>query len=96
MDLYIFGDAHRISALQNSVIDLIIDKHHVDKKTPIEEIRKIWGKFSEASPLRRLVLEMSASNGAVTLWFMRGDRSEFSKEFLFDLAIRLYELKQET
>jgi len=94
--LYIFGDAHGISGLQNAVIDLMIDKNDVDKKIPIEEIRKIWGQFSEASPLRRLVLEMSACNGAVTLWFMRGDRSEFSKEFLFDLAMRLYELKQET
>ncbi len=53
VSLYIFGNAHGISGLQNAVIDLIIDKHDVDKKTPIVEIRKIWGQTSEASPLRR-------------------------------------------
>ena len=55
--LYIFGDARSIPALQNAVIDALIDKCEQTDAIPTHYFVYIYDNTVDKSPLRRLVVD---------------------------------------
>lgn len=86
--LYIFGEKCGIPDLQNLAIDVIIDKHDIFKRTPIEMINTVYDHTPDRAPLRRLLVDFMARNHVdIPRLFVEQVKKCFPKDFLFDLAI---------
>lgn len=91
--IFLLAEARGIAGLQNAVIDVFIDIHHIRQLLYTRRICKIYQHTSNNSPLRRLVVDMTQccahmdekiGTGA---WFTSDKYKHLKKEFLFDLAV---------
>lgn len=55
--MYVFGDARSIPALQNAVIDALIDMSQQTNMVPIHQVTYIYENTVDKPPLRRLVVD---------------------------------------
>ena len=88
--IYIFAEARCIPALQNSAIDIVISKHGSSWGSPVDEYRYIYENTAEKSPVRKFLIEWTASVEFLSEdWF--GDRTTCSTDFAIDLSLALYD-----
>ncbi|KAL2044448.1 hypothetical protein N7G274_003153 [Stereocaulon virgatum] len=89
--LYIFGEARGIPTLQNTAIDLMIDKQAAENIIPTTLLHRVYQRLPEDSPLRTLMVDWCSSLGGLDTWFLNDDtRDQCPKDFLFDLTVALY------
>ena len=90
--LYLLGEVRMIHKLQNEVIDLIIRKNPQETGFPLQVMYEIYDKTCPMSPLRRIVVDMSARLGDLDEWSWDfadgGERAQ--RDFLKDLVLALY------
>ncbi|KAK3174361.1 hypothetical protein OEA41_001605 [Lepraria neglecta] len=60
IDIYVFSYIHGVPDLQNVVIDAFIDKHAASRTMPISTLSYLYDKTTKNSPLRRLVIDLTA------------------------------------
>ena len=88
--VYIFGEARCIPRLQNSAIDVLISKHEVSPRAPIDHYRHVYENTSDKSPVRKFLAEWAAYRGVLSKdWFH--DRTIYPIDFTIDLSLALYE-----
>lgn len=92
-DLHIFGDARGIPHLQNAAVDALINKEHRLKWIPAYQFKYVYEDTSEKSPLRRLLVDWTASLSAAD-WFTEDKFEWYGKRFLFDMAMAQYEMRK--
>lgn len=92
--LYLFAEARCIPQLQNLTIDALIHIIKATGKFPTGEILRIYDNTTETSPLRRLLVDISARIGELRHdWFTREKEGLYNKAFLVDLILALYDEK---
>ena len=97
-DLYYFGEMRGIPALQNTVIDTMIDKQYLAKVEilPVRIVRKVYKLAPNNDALRRLLVDWTACLVDLEVWVKNGFLHKFPPAFLVDLALAQYQLRQET
>lgn len=95
--LYIFGESRGIPVLQNTTIDLLIDKQTTENIVPTNLLHRVYENLSDNSPLRKLLVDWSSSLGGLDMWFKTSATvDQCPKEFLVDLTVALYLHKKGT
>jgi len=92
--LCIFADQYGIPDLQNSVIDILVAKEQALSIIPIGHLRLIYDNTTFASPLRRLIVDLSAQEGSLDKWFVPPIPAIYPQDFLYDLALEVYKLRR--
>lgn len=94
--LFLFADRYGITDLQNSVIDMLVAREQASQKSPTAHLHLIYDNTTSTSPLRRLVIDLSAQRGSLNQWFAGSEASlaEFPHAFLVDLAVEQYNLRK--
>ncbi|KAI4134206.1 MAG: hypothetical protein LQ347_001717 [Umbilicaria vellea] len=94
ISLYLFAEARCIPQLQNMAIDALILNIKATKKFPAGDVHRIYDNTTEASHLRRLLVDIGARVGELRRdWFNRGKDSLYHNTFLIDLVLALYDEK---
>lgn len=96
VNLYIFADIRGISDLQNAIIDHIIDKESLENTFPSQCIPRVYQCLSPNNPLRRLLVDTAAELGILDAWFTPDSNEEFVPEFMRELAVALYHMRDES
>ena len=91
--LYLFAEARCIPQLQNATIDALFAKKEVAEEVPIAEIPRIYDNTLETSPLRSLIVDVTARTGLLrdSSSFGGTNYIRYNKTFLIDLALALYD-----
>ena len=93
--LAIFADHRCIPRLHNQVIDAIIRYAKENGEVSPEGLRQACDNTVASSPLRRLLLEFTVRFGDMHQFFSSEEvREMFSKEFLFDMSLAFYDLRE--
>jgi len=92
--LYIFAERYDLAELQNAAIDIFVGKMQAKSWTPLEHLHLIYDNTSSTSPLRRLMVNRSAQQSRLDLWFAKDypDPATYPHTFLMDLALEQYHL----
>lgn len=92
-DLYFFGEARGIPSLQNEAIDVCIYKSTASNVIPTLQINRVYENTPENSPLRRLLVDWMTFDAILIdpKWFKDDRKDQYPKQFLFDLAVSLYQ-----
>ena len=91
--IYCFAEGRGIPHLQNLVIDCFIDKNKISQMLPSGEICRVYENTPPNSPLRRLLVDISARCGALDTWDLKDQsdsRDMWSEFFMKDLVLALY------
>lgn len=105
--LYIFGEKCGVPDLQNAAIDVLIRKQSSANEIPTYLLLRVYANTLEGSSLRRLFVDWTAClatmtpndrytpkpPGAPDQWFKEETRTEYPKDFLFDLAFAQFQLR---
>ena len=83
--LWVFGDAHEIPLLQNTVADKLVEKMINTDIVPINEITFIYDDTTEGSQLRALVIDLIGKTGDSAHIVASKYMLYWSKESTFDL-----------
>ena len=94
IDLYLFGEMRGIPELQNKAIDELIRENNSTERVPTGLLNRIYDGTPVGSPLRRLMVDVTAQDGELTQngWFAAIKEDEYPKEFLVDLVCAMYTL----
>ena len=91
-NIYVFAEKRIIPLLQNAVIDEII---RVNQKAPIPttEIRRVWAKTAETSPLRKLLVDTKLNEDeSYFMYQFQSHIDQYDIAFVAAVAIRATEL----
>ena len=90
--IYVFAEKRIVPLLQNAAIDEII-RAHAKHSIPTEEIRHAWARTAEASPLRKLLVDLRLNeNDEVFVEQFRSNIDQYDIQFVAAVAIRANEL----
>ena len=95
VDLYIFAETRCIPQLQDLTTDALIHQIDVTNMIPTETIPQIYENTTETSPLRRLIVDISARTGDLRngSWFNKEAETRYCTTFLISLVQALYDEK---
>ena len=96
-DLYLFGEARGIPALQNAATNEVIDKIEESNTIPALEVRHVYDHTCEKSPMRRLYVDLMIYRGANLrnpTWGIGTSnlKYDYPVEFLMDLILAQYDI----
>ncbi|KAL8683128.1 MAG: hypothetical protein Q9224_006711, partial [Gallowayella concinna] len=91
VDCYFLADRRDVPAMQNHIIDTLVQKARAADGLFCFLQRHIWANTPEQSPLRRLMVDMMALRGNLSMIMKdEKDMDAFEKSFLVDLLITKY------
>ena len=94
--LYVWADKRGIPKLQDAAVDAIIRKHKFENLIPTYCIRIAYDNLPASDPLRRLLIDLCVQCGDIEKLFIDIGRKRFTKGALFDIALGLFKLRQQT
>ncbi|KAL6719285.1 hypothetical protein ACLMJK_003524 [Lecanora helva] len=95
ISLYLFSHNHGIPALQNHVIDILIDKKYQAVGFPSNQLNIVYEHMKYGAPLRRLFIDWAAFTETMEdeTWINEEKEENIPKTFLMDVIRAQYQMK---
>ncbi|KAI4103907.1 MAG: hypothetical protein LQ339_004024 [Xanthoria mediterranea] len=89
INCYFFADERGIPAMQNHVIDAILERVRITKTIFVKHQRLIWDNTPDGSPLRRLLVDVLAmtTNNIPEMLQTDEKRESYTKSFIADVLV---------
>ena len=98
VELCVFADNRLVTKLHNLMIDHIIEKEDLTHEIPAYKLTFVYQKTLPSSPIRRLLVDLSARLGLIDTWGIVSEdesrRREYPELFLRELVVALYKDKK--
>ena len=96
--IYLFGEVRGIPELQNSAMDLIIEKFGIEDRFPTSTLQIVYENSPSNSLLRKLLVDIFAGvlfKKDPKRWFLKNDRVIFPNDFLIETLIAQSRLRKQ-